>query len=465
MEVMPRLPHAPFVQNGQSEGISSADVPVDFNWNIEQHPLSPLPEGLPGEPTPAQAMRTELHSECLRDGLHGATIYPPVEKLVQYVEMLSRFGIRSATVGIYPGEQNMIGDVTKELLARMRDSVPSVVPTVLSMCTPASMKWTAECKDIHPGLEALIFMGSAPSRRLVQGWDLDFILRRLEKYISEATRLGIPVLGATEHTTQTSPDDLRQILRVQIESGAPRFTIADTIGIVRPQGAYRIVRFVRNTLDELGAQHVTIDWHGHRDTGNALSNALMAIAAGADRIHVVSRGIGERSGNTSLEEVALNLATILEEAEWPVSWKMSQLLDLITFYQDMVRLPAPEHGMLGKRYSHTSLGIHTDAILKANLLADNARKMNDTVLEHRLRKMARTVYSAVDPLTIGGKCSVGVSQWSGQSSVKLAYMHSGRDPQQLSSEMIEKILSKAKDLGRELETSELEACFMEAHNH
>lgn len=464
MENMSRVPYAPLVHDGQSDGMSSADVPVDFNWNSEPHSLSPLPEGLPGEPTPVQAIRAELHSECLRDGLHGATGYPPVEKLVQYVEMLSRFGIRSATVGIYPGEQNMISDVTKELLARMRDSVPSVVPTVLSMCTPASLKWTAECKDIHPGLEALIFMGTAPSRRLVQGWDLDFILRRLEKYISEATRLGIPVLGATEHTTQTAPDDLRQILRVQIESGAPKFTIADTIGIARPRGAYRIVRFVRNVLDELGAQHVTIDWHGHRDTGNALGNALMAIAAGADRIHVVSRGIGERSGNTSLEEAALNLATILEEAEWPVPWKMSQLLALISFYQDMVELPAPEHGTLGKRYNHTSLGIHTDAILKANLLADDARKRNDKLLEYRLRKMARTIYSAVDPFAIGGKCSVGVSQWSGQSSVKLAYMHSGRDPQQLSSEVIEKILARAKDLGRELEPTELEACFTEARD-
>ena len=464
MEVMSRLPHAPFVENGQRAGMPSADIPVDFNWNSDQHPLSPLPEGVPGEPTSSQAARTELLSECLRDGLHGTTVYPPVEKLVEYVEILSRFGIRCATVGIYPGEENKISDVTKKLLARIRDSVPSVVPTVLSMCTPASMKWTAECKDIHPELEALIFMGSAPSRRLVQGWDLDFILRRLEKSISEATRLGIPVLGATEHTTQTSPDDLRQILRVQIESGAPRFCIADTIGIIRPRGTYRLVRFVRNVLDEMGAQHVTIDWHGHRDTGHALGNALMAVSAGADRIHVVSRGIGERSGNTSLEEMALNLATILEEAEWPVPWKMAQLLDLITFYQEMVGMPVPEHGMLGKRYNHTSLGIHTDAILKANLLADHARKMNDTVLEHRLRKMARTVYSAVDPLAIGGKCSVGVSQWSGQSSVKLAYLHSGRDLQQLSTETIEKILSQAKDVGRELETSELEACFAEARN-
>jgi Isopropylmalate/homocitrate/citramalate synthases len=462
MESVSQLPHSTHLMDHTSDRMSSADAPIDFAWNYEYHPLSPLPEKIPGEPTPSQAAQTELLSECLRDGLHGVAVYPPVEKLLQYVEMLNRFGIQYATVGIYSGEKKD-SDTTKELLTRMRDRVPSVVPSVLSICTPASMKWTAECKDIHPALESVIFMGSAPSRRLVQGWDLDFILRRMEQSISEATRLGIPVLGATEHTTQTSPDDLRKIIRVQVESGAYRFAIADTVGILRPQGAYRIVRFVRDVLDDLNAQHVKIDWHGHRDTGNALSNSLMAIAAGANRIHVVSRGIGERSGNAPLEEVLLNLAAILEEAEVPVPWNMSQLLDLISFYQKMVGVTTPEHGVLGKRYSYTSLGIHTDAILKANALADNAKKMEDVELERKLRKMARTVYSAVDPLTIGGQCSVGVSQWSGQSSVKLAYMQSGRDPEQLSPEMIEYILAKAKALGRELETTELEECFAEAH--
>ncbi len=437
---------------------SPVDVPVDFNWNSEPDPLSPLPESLPREPTPLQAARAEILSECLRDGLQGVSRYPSIDRMLQYVELLNSFGVRSATVGIHTGA-GALDSTMKQLLAGMRDQFPDIVPSVLSVCTPASLRWTAECREIHPALESIVFMGSSPSRRLVQGWDLNFVLRKLESFITQTVELGIPVIGGTEHTTQTTPEDVREITRVQVESGAYRVAVADTIGVARPAGAYRLCRFVREVLDELGTPEMKLDWHGHRDTGNALNNAMMAIAAGANRVHVVSRGVGERSGNASLEEVVLNLAAILQEAGLPVSWDMSELLGLISFYQEMVGVVTPDHGVLGKRYSYTSSGIHTDAILKANALAENARKAQNLQLERKLRTMSRTVYSAVDPAAIGGAWSVGVSQWSGHSSVKLAWLQSGRDPEKLSSERIEEILSYAKDLGRELEGEELEAWF------
>ncbi|MET8323569.1 hypothetical protein [Micromonospora sp. NPDC005189] len=438
--------------------LAADDLPVDFNWNSEPSQLSPLPASLPAEPTAEQAAAADILSECLRDGLQGVSRYPDVDAMLQYVELLDAFGVRSATVGIHTGS-GVLDSTMKELLAGMRDQFPRIVPSVLSVCTDASLAWSADCREIHPALESVVFMGSAPSRRLVQGWDLDFVLGKLATYIKRTADLGIPVIAGTEHSTQTSPEDMRAITRVQVENGAYRVAVADTIGIARPIGAYRLCRLVREVLDEMGTSDMKLDWHGHRDTGNALSNAMMAVAAGADRIHVVSRGVGERSGNASLEEVVLNLASIREEGGRPVSWNMSELLSLISFYQDMVDVITPDHGVLGKRYSYTSSGIHTDAILKANALAESARDAQDFQLENRLRTMARTVYSAIDPASIGGTYSVGVSQWSGQSSVKLACLQSGRDPEKLTAERIDEILQHAKSLGRELEGEELEAWF------
>jgi 2-isopropylmalate synthase len=443
--------------------MDSVDVPMNFNWNSEESPLSPIPENIPGEPPASQTSGTEILSECLRDGLQGISGYPSVDKMMQYLHQLDDFGIKYATVGIYPGNADTLNATMKKLLARMRDEVPSIVPSVLSMCTEESLKWTVECKEIHPALESLVFMGSAPSRRLAQGWDMDFILEKLDTFIRKTVDMGIPVIAGTEHTTQTSPEDVRAIVRTQVESGAYCIALADTIGIIRPLGTYRLVRFVRDELEALGAPEVKLDWHGHRDTGNALSNAMMATAAGINRIHVVSRGVGERSGNASLEEVVLNFAAIEEEAGLPLRWEMRELLQLISFYEDMVSVMTPEHGVLGQRYSHTSSGIHTDAILKAYGLADRAREAKNFALEGKLREMARTVYSAVDPATVGGTQSVGVSPWSGQSAVKLAFMNSGRDPRRLSSETVERVLGRANQLGRELTPEELEESYAEAY--
>ncbi|MFF2409363.1 hypothetical protein [Streptomyces sp. NPDC058092] len=443
--------------------IDSIDVPVNFNWNSDSSPLSPIPTSIPGEPLAAEVARTQILSECLRDGLQGIPGYPTVDDMMRYLHLLHGFGIKYATVGIYPGNADRLNATMKQLLARMRDELPGIVPSVLSMCTEESLKWTVECRDVHPALESVVFMGSAPSRRLVQGWDLDFILNKLETFIKKTVETGIPVVAGTEHTSQTSPEDLRAITRTQVESGAYIVAMADTIGVIRPLGTYRLVRFIRDELDALGVPDMQMDWHGHRDTGNALGNAMAAVAAGAGRIHVVSRGVGERSGNASLEEVVLNFAAIEEEAGLPVSWDMSQLLELITCYQKMVGVPAPEHGVLGRRYSHTSSGIHTDAILKAHHLADLAREADNGELEDKLRDMSRTVYSAVDPAAVGGVPSVAVSPWSGQSSVRLAYMLSGRDPRELSTQIIEGLLARANELGRELTSQELEEGFAKAH--
>lgn len=437
------------------------DVPTNFNWNKEDDPLSPLVTNIPAEPLATQVAGTEIVSECLRDGLQGITGYPSVDEMIRYLSMLQSFGIRYACVGIYPGNAGLLDRRMKGLLARMREETPSIVPSVLSMCTEESLKWVLECKEIHPGVEALVFMGSAPSRRLAQGWDMSFILNKLDTFIKKTVEMGVPVIAGTEHTTQTSPEDVRSIVRAQVEGGAYCIALADTVGVIRPLGTYRLVRFVREELQALGASDVKLDWHGHRDTGNALGNAMAATAAGVDRIHVVARGVGERSGNASLEEIVLNLSAIAAEAGISTPWEMSKMLDLLSCYEDMVGVTAPEHGVLGKRYSHTSSGIHTDAILKAHGLADKARESMDFVLEGKLREMSSTVYSAVNPATVGGTQSVSVSPWSGQSTVRLAYMNSGGDPQKLTSDAVERTLALANRLGRELTPEELEESCME----
>lgn len=435
------------------------ELPLDFDWNTQQHALVALPRLLPAEPTPKQVANVELVSECLRDGLHGVEIYPSAREMFQYVQTLYSFGVKRTTVGIYSGNHNVVDTTIRSLLVSMRDELPHVVPIVLCLATPAALQWAADCKSIHPGLEVVIFMGTSPSRRLVQGWQLDFILKQLASSVTEAVRLGIPVVGANEHSTQTPPDDMREIIRVQVEAGATAFALADTIGIARPRGAYRLTAFARKTIDSLGLKHVKLEWHGHEDTGNSITNALFAVAAGAQRIHVVARGIGERAGNTPLEGVVLNLASILEAAKQPLPWHMQTIFDVLEYYEKISGVETPSFGVLGKRYNHTSLGIHADALLKAHLLASKATHLGRHDLSQQLKDMAGRIYSAVDPHRVGDEISVGVSQWSGQNTVRLAYLLCGGDPEMLCADEIDRILNRAKDLGREMDLTELKEMF------
>jgi isopropylmalate/homocitrate/citramalate synthase len=84
----------------------------------------------------------------------------------------------------------------------------------------------------------------------------------------------------------------------------------------RPRHARRashdLVSFTRLLLETIGARHVGIDWHGHNDRGLGVTNNIIALEAGADRIHGTALGIGERVGNASLDLTLMNLKLLGE---------------------------------------------------------------------------------------------------------------------------------------------------------
>jgi len=102
------------------------------------------------------------------------------------------------------------------------------------------------------------------------------------------------------------PDTLRQLFTTAIGAGASRLCLCDTVGHATPTGAANLVRFAREVVKEAGAQ-VELDWHGHCDRGLAVANTIAAIRAGASRVHGCAIGIGERVGNTPMDQLLVNL--------------------------------------------------------------------------------------------------------------------------------------------------------------
>jgi len=434
----------------------------DFNWNSEFHKSTPIPLQIPSDPTTQQILNVEIVSEDLRDGLHGVKRYPTFEEMYPYVESLNKFGISRITVGMFPGESHIVDKTIKKLLSAMRVHLPNITPLVLCLANPDSLKWTIECLNHNPNLEALVFMGTAPMRRLVQQWDFKEIIKKLGETTRQAVKAGVRVVGATEHTTQTPPHELEEIIKVQIGNGATSFCIADTIGTARPVGAYRITKFVKRILKSIGHQNIPVEWHGHRDLGNDISTSMSALSAGADRIHTVARGIGERAGNTKLEGFVLNCNQILVEQGKMAPWRLKFLFDILKQYEQITRTDTPTHGPIAKRFNHTTVGIHADAIEKAHMLADEATKLGDQKLSLIYETMARTVYSAVDTALVGGPpIEAGVGPWSGHKNVHLAYRRIIGTVSNLKIEVVEKTLHLARTLGRELSKEELKKIFLE----
>lgn len=434
-------------------GIVKGKQPLDFNWNCDKHTSSLIPKISPPEPQVNQLNKVIINDEGLRDGLHGVSDYPTFPAMMRYVRAVHRMKINLMTVGIYSGD-GLISKTTKKLLRGMAKEYPKITPIILSLTTDDSLVWAAECAKINPKTQVLVFMGSSPSRLMVEGWSKNYVLQKLGWAIKRAVqKYKLFVIGATEHTTQTPPDFLRRIITTQIKAGARILCIADTIGICRPIGVFRIVKFFKKVLRSRGAKNILLDWHGHRDLGYSLANTMAAISAGADRVHLTPLGIGERSGNVPLEKFVINANRILIEAGYLPRWDLTNLSSMLDIYAEITNNERPTYGCIGKKAFFTSLGIHTAAILKAEKLAKEAAKKGYPDIAFQLEEMARRVYAGVDPYTIGRKYQIGIGPYSGSSTVKLWAISKGlKEP---TKKTIKKVLTTAKELRRSLLDKEI----------
>ena len=133
------------------ERLKSSGLRRDYDWN------TPFVTKI-SEPSPYQSSLVKIVSEDLRDGLHGVSEYPPVDRMLEYLHALRDLGITNAAVGVYPGEGKMNLTI-KKLLKETRVHLPEISPIVLSLATEDSLRWASECRDINPNLETIVFMG------------------------------------------------------------------------------------------------------------------------------------------------------------------------------------------------------------------------------------------------------------------------------------------------------------------
>ncbi len=273
---------------------SSATLEMIHDWNTMGHRAAPR-------------IVPKLLDETLRDGLQSASVHdPPIGAKLELLHHMVELGIDSAALGIPCAGPRQFEDT----LRLAREIADQRLP--IKACCAARTRTS----DIEPiieisqragiPIEVGTFVGSSPIRQYVERWDTERLERMTEEAVSYARAHGLPVLYVTEDSTRSVPAVLEQLYRTAIRCGANRLCIADTVGHATPVGAARIVGFVAKLVDEMNVE-VGIDWHGHRDRGFDIANSFAAWSAGAERCHATALGVGERSGNTPMELLLVNL--------------------------------------------------------------------------------------------------------------------------------------------------------------
>ncbi len=396
--------------------MSAREHDLIYDWN------APLPE----------RATVLFDEETLRDGLQSPSARDPeLDQKIRLVHLMDELGIQTADVGL-PGAS-----------PRAREHIRALVQEMSGLSIHANVACRTVISDIAPAvemaqqtgqtIEICCFIGSSPIRQYAEGWEIEKMVALSREAIEFAVGEGLPTMFVTEDTTRARPDDVRALYTAAIDAGAKRICICDTCGHATPEGTRRVVGFVKALVGELGSD-VGIDWHGHRDRGLGLINALAAIEAGATRIHGTALGIGERAGNTEMDLLLANLRLL-----GVIDNDLTKLGEYVTLASEAIGVPIPHnYPIFGKDAFETATGVHAAAVVKAFRKGDSW--------------LANRVYSGVPADLFGLEQVIAVGPMSGKSNVAYFLQKRGYEP---SDDAIERVIARATPTPRRLTEAEI----------
>ena len=385
--------------------------------------------------------RVLLNDETLRDGLQSPSVKDPaIEQKLKILHLMEELGINSLDIGLPGAGPRAVADV--ERLAReIAECRMNIRPNCAARTHENDIRPIADISQkVGIGIEVACFIGSSPIRRYTENWTDDFLVATTEKAVNYSRSLGLEVMYVTEDTSRCDPDTVKRLYSTAIDCGATAIVVCDTVGHATPSGVQALIRFILDEVVKPSGAKVRVDWHGHSDRGLAVANSLAALAAGADCVHGTALGIGERVGNTQMDQMLVNLKLMGIKP-----WAEQDLTSLKEYCQTVSQatgVPIPRnYPVLGDDAFRTATGVHAAAVIKAF-------KKGDT-------ELANAVYSGVPSHYFGLEQIIDIGPMSGKSNV-IFWLESRGIP--APEDVVERIFQRAKSSDRCLSEEEILAC-------
>jgi 2-isopropylmalate synthase len=393
----------------------------------------------------APAKRVLLDDESLRDGLQSPSVKDPaIEDKLRILHLMEDLGINMVDIGLPGAGPRAVADV--ELLAReIANSRLKIKPNCAARTHDNDIRPIAEISQrAGIAIEVACFLGSSPIRRYTENWSDDFLQRTTEHAVTYGKSLGLEVMYVTEDTSRCDPETVKRLYSTAINCGATAVVICDTVGHSTPSGVHALIRFILDEVVKPSGKKIRVDWHGHSDRGLAVANSLAAVAAGADCVHGTALGIGERVGNTQIDQMLVNLKLMGIEP-W-VEQDLTKLKDYCLIVSQATDVPIPRnYPVMGEDAFRTATGVHAAAVIKAFRKGDI--------------ELANSVYSGVPSHYFGLQQIIEIGPMSGKSNVIFWLERKGMNA---SDELVDRIFQRAKASDRCLTEEEILSCCQNA---
>ena len=307
---------------------------------------------------PRDENRVLIFDTTLRDGEQSPGATMTHDEKLEIARLLDEMGVDIIEAGFPIASE---GD-----FEAVRDIARQTENAVICGLARANFKdidrcWEAVKHARRPRIHT--FIGTSPLHREIPGLSQDEMAERIHETVTHARNLCDNVQWSPMDATRTEEDYLCRVVEIAIKAGATTINIPDTVGYTAPRESADLIRMLIERVP--GADEVVFATHCHNDLGMATANALAAVEGGARQIECTVNGLGERAGNTALEEVVMALKVRHDIMPWTTGVDTTKIMNISRRVAQVSGFPVQYNkAIVGKNaFAHES-GIHQDGMLK-----------------------------------------------------------------------------------------------------
>lgn len=300
-----------------------------------------------------------LRDTTLRDGEQSLGITLNAKEKIEIAQQLVKLGVDIIEAGFpasSPGDLESVRAIAQEVKGVTICGLTRAVEEDINICAEALRK--AESPRIHTG----IGLSPVHMERKLQ-LSPEQVVERAVSAVKYAKKYISDVQFFAEDAFRSDPVFLVKVLEKVIDAGATVVNLPDTVGYASPWEYGELISFVMANVKNIDKAVVSV--HCHNDLGMATANSLAGIRAGANQVEGTINGIGERAGNSSLEEVIMAIYTRRDSYGIASRINTKEIAATSRLVSRITGVPVPDHKAIvgANAFMHAS-GIHQDGVLK-----------------------------------------------------------------------------------------------------
>lgn len=302
--------------------------------------------------------RVLIFDTTLRDGEQSPGATMSLNEKIEIASLLDEMGVDIIEAGFPIASE---GDF--EAVTAIAKAAPNAVICGLARAKDQDIDrcWEAVKNASQPRIHT--FIGTSPLHREIPGLTQDEMADVIHASVSRARNLCDNVQWSPMDATRTEIDYLCRVVEIAIKAGATTINIPDTVGYTAPRESAELIKILLQRVP--GADGITFATHCHNDLGMATANSLAAVEAGARQIECTINGLGERAGNTALEEVVMAMKVRNDIMPFQTKIDTTKIMQASRMVATVSGFAVQYNkAIVGKNaFAHES-GIHQDGMLK-----------------------------------------------------------------------------------------------------